>query len=56
MFERNNIDDLFLATISVSYPDNDIVTDNVADFFTVSICSATEYSTILKKKEKNTLI
>ena len=29
MFERNNIDDLFLATISVSYPDNDIVTDNV---------------------------
>ena len=55
MFERNNIDDLFLATISVSYPDNDIVTDHVADFFTVSICSATEYSTILKKEGEKIL-
>ena len=37
MFERNNIDDLFLASISVLYPDNDIVTDNVGGFLTISI-------------------
>ena len=46
MFERNNIDDLFLASISVWKPENEIELDNIADFFTVSICSATEYSTI----------
>ena len=36
MFERNNIDDLFLAIITVLYPDNDIVTDNVGVFFKIS--------------------
>ena len=50
MFERNNIDDLFLASISVWKPENEIELDNIADFFIVSICSATEYSTILKKE------
>ena len=50
MFERNNIDDLFLASISVWKPENKIELDNIADFFIVSICSATEYSTILKKE------
>ena len=37
MFERNNIDDLFLASISVLYPDDDKVTDNVGNFFSLNI-------------------
>lgn len=45
MFERNNIDDLFLATISVSYPDNDIVTDNVGGLLKLSRAGYV-YSTI----------
>ena len=49
MFERNNIDDLFLASISVLYPDNDIVTDNVGGFLTISI-GGYGYTTILKKE------
>lgn len=49
MFERNNIDDLFLATISVSYPDNDIVTDNVGGLLKLSRAGY-GYSTILKKE------
>lgn len=49
MFERNNIDDLFLATISVSYPDNDIVTDNVGGLLKLSRAGY-GYSTIKKKE------
>ena len=49
MFERNNLDDLFLATISVSYPDNDIVTDNVGGLLKLSRAGY-GYSTILKKE------
>lgn len=49
MFERNNIDDLFLASISVSYPDNDIVTDNVGGLLKLSRAGY-GYSTILKKE------
>ena len=48
MFERNNIDDLFLASISVLYPDDDIVTDNVGNFFSLSMAGY-GYLTILKK-------
>ena len=55
MFERNNIDDLFLASISVWKPENEIELDNIADFFIVSICSATEYSTILKKEGEKSI-
>ena len=49
MFERNNIDDLFLASITVSYPDNDIVTDNVGGLLKLSRAGY-GYSTILKKE------
>lgn len=49
MFERNDINDLFLATISVSYPDNDIVTDNVGGLLKLSRAGY-GYSTILKKE------
>ncbi len=49
MFERNNIDDLFLASISVLYPDNDIVTDNVGGLLKLSRAGY-GYSTILKKE------
>lgn len=55
MFERNNIDDLFLANIKVLYPDNDKATDIAGNFSSLSIEIA-EYLTILKKMEKNTLI
>ena len=48
MFERNNIDDLFLASITVLYPDNDIVTDNVGGLLKLSRAGY-GYSTILKK-------
>ena len=37
MFERNNIDDLFLASISVLYPDDDKITDNFGGILKVSI-------------------
>ena len=33
MFEKNDINDLFLASISVLYPDDDKVIDNVGNFF-----------------------
>ena len=49
MFERNNIDDLFLASITVLYPDNDIVTDNVGGLLKLSRAGY-GYSTILKKE------
>lgn len=49
MFERNNIDDLFLASITVLYPDNDRVTDNVGGFLKISRAGY-GYSTILKKE------
>ena len=49
MFERNNIDDLFLASISVLYPDDDKVTDNVGNFFSLSMAGY-GYLTILKKE------
>ena len=49
MFERNNINDLFLASITVLYPDNDIVTDNVGGFLKISRAGY-GYSTILKKE------
>ncbi len=49
MFERNNIDDLFLASITVLYPDNDIVTDNVGGLLKISRAGY-GYSTILKKE------
>ena len=49
MFERNNIDDLFLASITVLYPDNDRVTDNVGGLLKLSRAGY-GYSTILKKE------
>ena len=49
MFERNNIDDLFLASISVWYPDNVLLTDNFGGILKVSI-GGYGYSTILKKE------
>ena len=36
MSERNNIDDLFLASISVLYPDDDKITDNVGGLLKLS--------------------
>ncbi len=48
MFERNNIDDLFLASISVLYPDNEMLTDNIGGILTISI-GGYGYTTILKK-------
>ena len=48
MFERNDINDLFLASITVSHPDNDRVTDIAGNFCSLSI-EIFEYSTILKK-------
>ena len=48
MFERNNIDDLFLASISVLYPDDDKITDNVGGLLKLSRAGY-GYSTILKK-------
>ena len=48
MFERNDINDLFLASITVSHPDNDRVTDITGNFCSLSI-EIFEYSTILKK-------
>ena len=49
MFERNNIDDLFLASISVLYPDDDKITDNVGGLLKLSRAGY-GYSTILKKE------
>ena len=49
MFERNNIDDLFLASITVLYPDDDKVTDNVGGLLKLSRAGY-GYSTILKKE------
>ena len=49
MFERNNIDDLFLASISVLYPDDDKITDNVGGLLKLSRAGY-GYLTILKKE------
>lgn len=49
MFEKNDINDLFLASISVLYPDDDKVTDNVGNFFSLSMAGY-GYLTILKKE------
>ena len=49
MFEKNDINDLFLASISVLYPDDDKVTDNVGNFFSLSMAGY-GYSPILKKE------
>ena len=49
MFERNNIDDLFLASITVLYPDDDKITDNVGGLLKLSRAGY-GYSTILKKE------
>ena len=51
MFERNNIDDLFLASISVLYPDDDKITDNFGGILKVSI-GGYGYTTILKREEE----
>ncbi|HIT37893.1 MAG TPA: hypothetical protein IAB59_05410 [Candidatus Onthousia faecipullorum] len=48
MFERNNIDDLFLASITVLYPNKDIVTDSIGSNFIMSELGY-GYITILKK-------
>lgn len=49
MFERNNIDDLFLASITVLYTDDDKITDNVGGLLKLSRAGY-GYSTILKKE------
>ena len=49
MFEKNDINDLFLASISVLYPDDDKVTDNVGNFFSLSMAGY-GYLTIKKKE------
>lgn len=51
MFERNNIDDLFLASISVLYPDDDKITDNFGGILKVSVAGY-GYTTILKREEE----
>ena len=51
MFERNNIDDLFLASISVLYPDNEMLTDNIGGILTISI-GGYGYTTILKREKE----
>ena len=37
MFERNDINDLFLASISVKYPDSEMLTDNFGGILKVRI-------------------
>lgn len=50
MFERYNVDDLFLASINVIYPDDDIWEDNVGGMIMMSPAGY-GYLTILKKEE-----
>lgn len=51
MFERNDINDLFLASISVKYPDSEMLTDNFGGILKVSI-GGYGYTTILKREEE----
>ena len=50
MFERNNINDLFLASVSVWYPENKLPTDNIGGILQISQTKY-GYVTILKKKK-----
>lgn len=51
MFERNDINDLFLASISVKYPDSEMLTDNFGGILKVRI-GGYGYTTILKREEE----